>query len=131
MIIDLALAILASIQPQDATAAVEQPRLCWITAVRKAGQGVRVHFLKTGGPNTVDYRGTIWRPADQPEESPSVVAELGEILRPQNSHHDLCTVTVLRRDGVIGVEARARLHLPGLPLDERVEFVSATTEDAR
>lgn len=131
MIIDLTLAILALVQPQDVTAPVEQPRLCWITAVRKAGQGVRVHFSKTGGPNTVEHRSMIWRPADQAKERPSVVAELGEVLRPQNSHHDLCAVTVLRRDGVIGVEARARLRLPGLPLDERTEFVPATAEGIR
>lgn len=129
MIIDLALVILASVQTQDATTAVEQPRLCWITAVRNAGQGVRIHFSKTGGPNTVDYRGTIWRPADQPEERPSVVAELGEVLRPQNSHHDDCAITVTRRADIIGVEAKARLHLPGLPLDERAEFIPATADD--
>ncbi len=119
------LATLALTGPPQPQATADPPGVCWIASVRKDGEGVRVHFPKVGGPGLVIHRGTIWRPADQSDERPSVVAALGEVLRPENSHHDNCTVTVMRRDGIIGVEAAARVHMPGMPIVSRTEFIPA------
>lgn len=118
-------------QPQAVRTALKpNEMLCWVTAVRTDPAGVRIHFNGGGGPLFVGLPAGHWAPdrassEAQTPDGPFVIARPGDKLSPQNSHHDNCTLEVVRRNGRLGVLATAHLHLPGLEPESASAFMPA------
>ena len=85
--------------PPPAEAKVATAHICWIDRVVGEADGVRIFFVK-GAP--------------VPDPARGLFAAAGATLRPGNSGHDGCTLTVERRAGRLGVAADAFFFLPGV-----------------
>lgn len=115
---------------QARAAPVSDQKICWITAVRTDPAGVRIHFSGAGGPLFVSRSEGDWAPdpaapSAQNPDGPFLIAKLGDKLYPANSHHDSCELEIVKRDGRVGVQATASLHLPGLAPASASAFMPA------
>lgn len=111
-------------------AGVAGPGICWVSDVVVSEKGVRIYFRRKGGPLFVSTSDGFIIPSDAPidparPEEAGVEARLGDRLAPGNSPEDGCSLTVVNRDGRIGVEAKAYFHPIGLPSQSESEFIPA------
>ncbi|WP_326412417.1 hypothetical protein [Sphingomonas sp.] len=97
--------------------------------VRVSNEGVRVYFPRRGGPMFVSHRGSILIPEAAPAEpdtpDAAMSAVLGEEFFASNGPEDGCTLTVVLKDGKVGLDARATMNLPGLPHQSETQFIPA------
>lgn len=111
--------------------------ICWIERVERTKQGVDVYFsdvrnvnvIRTGGkPETyLAYPSNAVRVQLYGNETPvgAVSAGLGDRLFSHNSPHDSCSLTVVMRDGKIGLDANASMQMGDLPPSSARKFIPA------
>jgi hypothetical protein len=111
--------------------------ICWIERVKRTAAGVDVYFFDTRNVtvNTPTGKQQVYLAypvnADRVRlygnETPveAVPARLGDRLFSANTPHDSCGMTVVLKEGKIGLEASASMQMGGLPPSSVKKFIPA------
>src|SRR4051812_1508366 len=121
---------LFSLIGSEAPGQVRSSGICWVSDVVVSGEGVRIYFRRVGGPTYISASDGIFRPSIAPidparPDEAALEAKLGDLVGATNGPEDGCSLVVVKKDGRIGVEAKASFNLPGAPSQSRSEFIPA------
>jgi hypothetical protein len=111
--------------------------ICWVERVKRTSTGIDAYFMDgrtvtvmrgnrlVGRYQTYSARTTIVRQFDGVTPVEAVPARLNDRLFSSNSPHDSCSLTVVLRNGKIGLEAKASMQLGVEPPTSAKKFMPA------
>lgn len=126
-------ALFAALAPACAFAA----NICWVEQVKRRGTGIDIYFMddrtvtlmRANQPprifQTYSARTTTVHQIPAATVVEAVPAVLGDRLYSSNTAHDSCGLTVVVRDGRIGIEAQASMQIGVEPPATAKKFMPA------
>jgi hypothetical protein len=115
---------------------VEAQNICWIQKAVRTASGVNV-YLSQEHPVYITHAGTTQRYIVGPNftstsknrygttTAPFLSAQVGDKFFAMNGPEDSCSCEVSIKSGVLGIQASASLHLPGLVGSDATAFIVA------
>jgi hypothetical protein len=102
---------------------VRAANLCEIDHVENTKDGIRVIFNNDHHPNILGIKRSASQKMENVTAGSPLVLKEGDESGINEGPHDFCTLKAEKREGKLGILAKANNHIPGIVPTDRSEFI--------